>query len=188
MKYLYHGSTIPNLKLIKPVESGHGKNYVYAVSELAFAAIFSVRKKNSLTAKWGRNNKGTPYFCERVEGIFELLYQNKKSSIYKLESKNFYQKKNMWKEEYVSEKGEPVVEEVKIKNIKEFLLKLEQQRQFQLIKYKDRKKYYPNIDDETINIAILIAKKYSKERAIKVCMKWRPDILDTVKEILEETL
>ena len=91
MKVLYHGSAIQNLTKIKPKEAGHNKSYVYAVTELAFAAIFSVEKRNSLVAKWGRDDKGMPFFCEKIKGSFDLFYKNKKSSIYVLDSARFFQ-------------------------------------------------------------------------------------------------
>jgi len=126
---LYHGTNKPHLKSILPNNSG----YVHATSELVFSLIFSSRERNSLTAKWGMNKDGIPYFCEKVEGIFDSLYGNLSSYIYIL----------------------------------------------------DRKKYFPNIDEEAVNTALAIYKKYGKERALKDVKKLRPDILKEVETIIE---
>lgn len=186
MQYLYHGSSIQNLKELNPQKSRHQQSYVYAVSELAFALLFSVPVRNSLVGKWGRLKNGTPYFCEKKHDIFNLLYGEKQSSIYVLNSKNFTQKKNMWQEEYVSKQDEEILEEIKVKDIKEYLLKLEEEGNFKLISYKDRKDYFPNIDSETITHAMRMIEKYGEEKALIVIKKWRPEILEDVKRKLSE--
>ncbi|HRX44316.1 MAG TPA: hypothetical protein P5059_03650 [Candidatus Dojkabacteria bacterium] len=181
MKKLYHGSNKPNLKEIVPDKSG----YVHTTSELAFVLIFSSRERNSLIAKWGMNKDNLPYFCERTENIFNTLFNEKSSYIYVLDSRNFFQNDKTWKHEYISEKKEKVVNEIVVENIKEYLLNMEKKGEFQSIRYEDRKKYFPNIDNDGIEIALAIAKKYGKDRAINDCKKWRPDILEEVCTQLE---
>lgn len=177
MKVLYHGSAIQNLTKIKPKEAGHNKSYVYAVSELAFAAIFSVEKRNSLVAKWGRDDKGLPFFCEKTKGSFDLFYKNKKSSIYVLDSARFFQEENMWSEEYISKQEELVIKEIKIEDVKEYLLNLEKGKRFKFIRYEERRKYFPNIDKEGMRDVKKMVEKYGKEKTMKVLKKWRPDLL-----------
>ena len=43
-KYVYHGSHIPDLKVIKPHKSTHQQNWVYATSSKAVATIFLSNK------------------------------------------------------------------------------------------------------------------------------------------------
>ncbi len=187
MEKLYHGSYIQNLKEIEPKESAHNKPYVYAVSDLAFAALFSVPVRNTFIASWGRLKNGIPYFCEIKEGAFDLFYQGKKSSIYILNSKNFFQKENMWKDEYISEKSEDVLEEIQIHDVKEYLLSLQKEHKFKLIDYKDRKKYFPNIDEDSIKNAMKMIAKYESKRMLKAIEQWRPDILERVKMEIKNT-
>ena len=40
MKYVYHGSPIPNLKIIQAKESTHMKKWVYACTSKAISTIF----------------------------------------------------------------------------------------------------------------------------------------------------
>lgn len=181
MKKLYHGSHIQGLKEITPKESGWDKSYVYAISTLPFALIFSVQVRNTFIAGWGRLKDNTPSFCEKRPGAFDLFYKGKKSSIYVLDSKNFFQKENMWKEEYVSEKTERVLEEIRVEDVKEYLLDLERKGEFKFIPYKDRKEYFPDIDGKAIQDAMKMIEKYGEERILKAIKKWRPDILEEIK-------
>ena len=41
-KYVYHGSHIPDLKVIKPHKSTHQQNWVYATSSKAVATIYII--------------------------------------------------------------------------------------------------------------------------------------------------
>jgi hypothetical protein len=186
MKKLYHGSHIQGLKEITPKESGHGQSYVYAISTLPFALIFAGQGRNTFIASWGRLKDNTPYFCEKKPGAFDLFYKGKKSSIYVLDSKNFFQKENMWKEEYVSEKREEVLEEIKVEDVKEYLLGLEKKGSFKFIPYEDRKKYFPNIDEDAIKDAMKMIEKYGEEKMLKAIQRWRPDILEAVKLKLDK--
>ena len=179
--YLFHGSPKSNLKKIEPNESGHGNNYVYAVSEPVFAAMFSLKNRgNTLVAMWRRNSEGVPCLYERKEGIFDTLFEGQESSIYVVEKKNFFQEKGMWASEYVSKKEEVVVDEVHIEDVREFLLELEKYKEFQLIKYEDREKYFPNIEEDEIKDTHALIKKYGGQKTLELLEKWRPDLIDKV--------
>jgi len=181
MEKLYHGSHVQALKKINPKESRYNKQYVYAVSELAFALLFSVPVRNSFIASWGRLKDSIPYFCEKRLGAFDLFYSDKQCSIYVLDAKDFFQKENLWREEYISEHTEKVVEEIKVADVKEYLLDLEKEGKFKLITFNDRKLYFPNIDEEAVKDAMEMIKKYRSESILKAIKKWRPDILEEVE-------
>jgi hypothetical protein len=126
MANLYHGSSKGSLKIIEPNNSG----YVFATSELAFSLIFSSRERNSLIARWGMNKENIPYFCERVENIFNTLHKGKSAYIYVLDDKNFFQNDRTWKYEFISEKEEKVLEEIYVEDIGQYLLKMEKENKF----------------------------------------------------------
>lgn len=48
MNYVYHGSSIPNLKYIEPNQSTHMKNWIYATPSKAIATIFLSSKGSDL--------------------------------------------------------------------------------------------------------------------------------------------
>lgn len=177
---LYHGSSIQNLKYLNPKESGHKKGFVYAVSCKAFAAIFINRKGGSLVASWGRLKNKTPYFCERKKDIFETNYDNQKGSIYVVDKKYFKQNKKLWKEEWVFEQKVPIIEEIKINNLKKYLLNLESKKEIKIIRFKDRKKFFPNIDKELINDTIKLIKKYGYEKTLPNIKENQPKILKKI--------
>ena len=178
---LYHGSLNQKLKYLKPGNGGYKKDFVYAVSCKAFAAIFINRKGGSLVASWGRLKNGLPYFCERKKGIFKSNYNNQKGSIYVVDKKYFKQNKKLWEEEWVSEQKVPIIEEIKIKNLKKYLLELESKGKIKIILFKDRKKFFPNIDKELIEDAIKLIEKYGYEKTLPSIKKNQPKILDKVK-------
>ncbi len=184
MNELYHGSHIQGLKVISPKESGHGTPYVYAVSELAFAAIFSVPVRNSLIAAWGRL-EGIPYFCEKKDSAFNLFYEGKKSSIYTVDSKDFFHREGTWRDEFVSEVEVPILEEIKIDNVKEYLLDLQEQGKFRYISFEEREKYFPNYKEEDISDALKMVEKYGPEETLDSLNQWRPDLTDDVLLRLE---
>ncbi len=177
---LYHGSKKRNLKVLVPSDGGHDKKYVYAVSCEAFAAIFINRPGGSLVASWGRL-KGKPYFCEKKRGVFKRNYEGKQGSIYVVNKKYFSQKKNLWKEEYVSKKKVPVVEEIKINDLGKYMKKLEKEGKFKIIYHRNRLKYFPKIDKELVDSAVKLVEKYGLEKVLPGMKKHQPAI---VKEVM----
>jgi hypothetical protein len=178
--YLFHGSDVPDLKSIKPKDSGHNSEYVYATSDYAFAIIFSARRGNTLITMVIRNEDGIPCLCERVEGIFSRLYEGINSSVYILDKKDFFHKEGMWENEFVSKEEVPVLEEIEIPDIKEALLELEREGEFKFVEYKDRRKYFPSIDEEEIEDVHSLISKYGEARIHKTLEKWRPDLIDRI--------
>lgn len=179
--YLFHGTDIANLKSIKPNKSGHKNEYIYATSDLAFATIFSARKGNSLVTMVIKNKEGVPCLCERAEGIFNKLYSRVSATVYIVDKNDFFHKKGMWANEFVSDKEVPIIEEITIPDIKEFLLELEKEEgEFKLVEYKDRKEYFPKIDEEEIDDVHALIDKYGELRIHKTLEKWRPDLLEKI--------
>ena len=177
---LYHGSSKQNLGILNPKESGHKQQYVYVVSEEAFAAIFINRPGGSLVASFGRLKDGTPYFCERKKGIFEKNYTNKKGSIYLVNKSKFKNKANLWKEEFITKGPIKPIEEIKIEDLKKHLLKLEKEGKIKIILFKDRKKYFPKIDEEILETAKKLIEKYGFKKILPSLKKHQPKIIDLI--------
>jgi len=177
---LYHGSSKQNLKFLEPFESGHKKSFVYAVSEEAFATIFINRPGGSLVASWGRLEDGIPYFCERKEGIFEKNYRDRVGSIYIVDKSLFKQKKNLWKEEFISEQKIKPLKEIKVKDLKKHLLRLGLEGKVKIILFKDRKKYFPKIDEKLAETAKKLIEKYGSEKILPAIKKHQPELLDKI--------
>ena len=101
-KYVYHGSHIPDLKVIKPHKSTHQQNWVYATSSKAVATIFLSNKHSDLYYYLGGNDEDNNLvLVERKKGMFKDIF-NVSGSIYKLSSKNFLNGITGWSMEVVS--------------------------------------------------------------------------------------
>ncbi|HED37914.1 MAG TPA: hypothetical protein ENI76_06690 [Ignavibacteria bacterium] len=177
---LYHGSLIQNLQVLTHYESGHKESFVYAVSEKVFAAFFIHRPGGSLVISCGRLEDGIPYLCERKGGILNRNYENKKGSIYVVEKKYFIHKEDLWGEEFVSVKDIKPLKEIKILDIKEYLLKSESEGKIKIILFKDRIKHFPNIDDELLKTAKKLIEKYGFEKVLPSLEKHQPRILKLI--------
>jgi len=94
--------------------------------------------------------------------IIKIL--NLKSYIYLLDPKEFIQIPNTAPFERVSEKEVLVLDVIEIEDMYEYFLNLEG---FRLIRYEDRLKEFPNIDDEFEEILDKLLSKYGKDRIIK---------------------
>ncbi|MFW6283306.1 MAG: hypothetical protein ACOC1P_04615 [Minisyncoccales bacterium] len=183
MVYVYHGSKISGLSKINPFKSGYNKKYVYAVSDPAFAVIFINRQGGSLVASWGRLKDGKPYFCEKIKGVFNSNYKNQNGSLYILDKSYFLRKKGFWNEEFISSKEVPVIKEVKINDLEEYLLELEKKGKFKFIPYEKRLDYFPEIDGNIMKDIKKLEEKYSKEKVLYFVKKYRPDIIEKLSDI-----
>ncbi len=179
MQHLYHGTKEGGLKELKPKEAGHGKEYVYATGK-AFAVIFINRPGGSLVADWGFGKDGTPYYVEKVEGIFDKNYSGVGGSLYILEKSLFFQNESMDEIEFASDRVVPVVEEIKIQDLKEYLENLEREGKLKVIKYENRLKFFPKIDEDSVKDALSLIEKYGKDRILPSIKEYRPEILDEV--------
>lgn len=177
-KILYHGSRQQDLKELKP-NKGESQS-IFATSCEAFAAIFINRPGGSLVASWGRLKNKTPYYCELKKGIFKKNYSRQQGSIYIIDSKYFFQNKKHWKEEWVSTKTIPILREIKVNDLKAYLLKLQREKKVKIILFRDRNKFFPNIDNQIIKTAKALIKKYGQEKILPNIRKYRSEILDKI--------
>ncbi len=159
MKYVYHGSSISNLKIIKPNKSTHMKKYVYATPSKAIATIFLSNKGNDLyyyLAGDGINSKVV--LVERKEGMFKEIF-NRGVYIYKLDATNFKSGLTSWSAEVVSDKEEKVISKKYIKNVYNELLKLHKKGLIKLYLYPNRPSNIPLDNSDLIPKVISWYKK-----------------------------
>ncbi len=139
MKYVYHGSTFHNLKVIKPNASTHNKNWVYGTYSEAVATIFLSSKGNDLY--YYLAGSGTEYdpiiLVERKPGMFKEIF-DVSGSIYKLSSKNFLENQTGWSAEVISKCDEKVIQEKYVNNVYDELIKLANENKLKLYLYPNR--------------------------------------------------
>ena len=72
MNYVYHGSSIPNLEVIKKHKSTHMKEWVYACHSKGIATIFLSKQGSDLFYSLSGDGKKYPVeLVERKPGMFK---------------------------------------------------------------------------------------------------------------------
>ncbi|MGN1312499.1 MAG: hypothetical protein ACI4U4_05805 [Bacilli bacterium] len=150
MKYVYHGSSIPNLKIIKTNESTHMKKWVYACVSKAISTIFLSPLGNDLY--YSLSGDGIDYPVELVErksDMFKKIF-NCSGYIYKLDASNFKCGQTGWTAEVVSEKDEEVLEVEYIENVYDELIKLNKEGLIRLYLYPEKPNRIPQDNSDLI--------------------------------------
>ena len=139
MKYVYHGSSIPNLKIIKPNESTHMKKWVYACASKAISIIFLSPLGNDLYYSLSGDGINYPVeLVERKKGMFKKIFDCS-GYIYKLDATNFKSGQTSWTAELVSDKEEKVIETIYIENVYKELIKLNEEGLIKIYLYLQKK-------------------------------------------------
>ncbi len=120
---VYHASPIQNLTEIVPHVSTHGQSGVYATDDRIVAAIFLGRLGGDFTCASGIY-QGKPYLCERFAGAFDRRYGSVAGSIYVLPSADFLAGRTSYSKDRVCSRTVKPLEEIKIANAKDYLLRL----------------------------------------------------------------
>ena len=116
MNYVYHGSSIPNLEVIKKHKSTHMKEWVYACHSKAIATIFLSPMHSDLSYSLSGDGKNYPVeLVERKPGMFKKIF-NCSGYIYKLDASNFKENQTGWSAEVVSDTDEKVISSEYIDN------------------------------------------------------------------------
>ena len=75
MNYVYHGSSIPNLEVIKKHKSTHMKDWVYACHSKGIATIFLSKQGSDLFYSLSGDGKNYPVeLVERKPGMFKKIF------------------------------------------------------------------------------------------------------------------
>jgi len=156
---LYHVSSVPNLKVLEPRISTHGKSYVYATSNLEFALFFGgIESAGDFDGMYGTND-GIPFFYEAYKGALKRRFEGAKCYIYEVDPSNFEENKTSFKGEVVSEKPVKVLNCKVVDNLYQHLLQLNENGKMQLRFFEDTEEYrkmiHEHISDRIIRFNIL---------------------------------
>lgn len=161
-EYVYHGSLVKNLTILKPQKSTHGKDWVYGVSDPAIAASFIV-KASDFDFAFAVDDDGVFSVTERYKGAFNL-YKGESGSLYKLSSDGFLQGQTSWDVEAVSTEDASVLEEIVIADAYKFLKELESLGCIHLYYYPNRPSFIPADDSDLVSKAVLWTKESATVR------------------------
>lgn len=154
MSYVYHGSSIPNLKIIKTNESTHMKRWVYACTSKAISIVFLSPLGNDLYYSLSGDGINYPVeLVERKSGMFKEIF-NCSGYIYKLDASNFKSGQTGWSAEVVSGKDEEVLEVEYIENVYEELVKLNKEGLIKLYLYPEKPNRIPQDNSDLISKVI----------------------------------
>jgi hypothetical protein len=152
-EYVYQGSSLQNLKSLKPLPSTQGKNWVIAMPDMAIAAGFIVNA-GDFNFCWSIDDDGIFSITERYKGAFDLC-KRATGSIYKLSSNGFVFHQTGWDPEVVNAQEVFVLEEFPISDIYEVLKQLEADGRLKLYYYPTRPSGIPVDDSDIIRKAVL---------------------------------
>lgn len=182
MKYVYHGSHIPNLKVIKRNESTHMKEWVYGTYSKVVAIIFSSPMHSDLYYFLSGNGKTTKItLVERKKGMFRKIF-NTSGSIYTLSSKNFAEGQTGWSAEVVSNYDEEVLKEEFIPNLYDELIKASKNKDINLYLYPNRPDYIPLDNSDLIP---KFARYNKNSRAVESFLQIYPELKDKLYKEIE---
>ena len=153
MGFVYHGSQIQNLTEIIPINH----RPVFATPDKIISALFAINREaghGTFSRTIGHIKDGTmPFIAERYSGAFDELYSGMSGSIYVLDDSNFvpYEKTKMFK---VSRYSVPVIQEIKITDMKQYLLNLAVNNELKIYTYPTRPSTIPDDDSDLVQMCI----------------------------------
>lgn len=180
---LYHVSTIPNLKVLEPRLSSHGKPYVYATTNLELALFFGGKESaGDFDGNYGTYND-IPFFYEAYKGALKRIFDGAVCYIYEVDPSTFMEGKTSFKSEVVSESPVKVLNCTKVENLYDYLIQLNSQSKVDLHFYEDTKEYKERIDKHISDRLIRFGILEDQDSGIyKFCEEHFPSIVKRLKD------
>ncbi len=184
-KVVYHASRSQGLTLIKPSTSTHNRKWVYATRDIAVAAAFLSPVGGDFTCAIGRDHEtGRMFVCERFQGAFDLRYEGVSGSIYVLPGELFMEAETHWDEEVISEHPIRPIREIRVANVKEYLLSLADEEKLILRSYPDKMPGIPDDDEDLVYRAAIWHKPFG-EKVLEQVKMFHPALLSRVLQAIE---
>lgn len=154
MKYVYHGTNIENIDILKT------KNGIlYATPSKAIALIFLSKKGNDFYYYLSGDGVNYPVvLVERKKDMFKEIF-NISGFIYKLDAKDFKENQTGWSGEVICDHDVNVLSCEYIDNVYDELLKLSKENKIKLYLYPNRPKNVPLDNSDLIKKVIRWSKK-----------------------------
>lgn len=159
---LYHVSAIPDIKVLEPRVSTHGKAYVYAIENLVTGLLFGA-KHDDFDFNISTDDDGIPTCHECYPGALEAIYKNKDCTIYELSEEGFQRGKTSWSVELVCETDVPVQKAVYVPDLYLRLLEEEKQGNLHIHRFENNTEYKQFISQHIVDRLIRFdALQYAK--------------------------
>ncbi len=164
---------------IVPHVATHGQNWVYATDDIAVAAVFLGRLGGDFTCASGVCD-GRPYLCERFAGAFERRYGAASGSLYVLPGDGFLAGQTSYNKDFVSREAVTPLEEIRVENAAECLLKLAAEGRIVVKFYPER--YCITADDSDLVQKAVRMYQRSGQSVLDQVQEFHPSLLDRVQE------
>ena len=185
-RIVFNSSHIENFRAIIPNVSTHNENWVYATTTIEMSAVFLSGKGGDLTCQVGRDPLTNKVFiCERFKNSFEYRYNNTSGSIYLLPGDKFIKDKTGWDEEVVCSEKVDIIQEIKISNVKSYLLNLIKNDRILLVKFPNKTANIPSDDEDLVYRGITWTRQFGDD-VLDDFKKLHPNLLDRIKIGLAE--
>ena len=180
MGFLYHGSSVANLKKLEPHKSTHG-TYVYATPYKELAILFAGKAGGDLTYSLFRMNENEPWqLVERVPNGFETIFSNP-ASIYTVSDKTFKDINTSFSE-VVSEESVEILKEEKLDNVYEQIKGLENEGFVKIYHYPNRPNTIPLDDSDLLSRTFAKLDSNLKHSDFERLLFLHPNLLERVNE------
>ena len=183
MEKLYHVSNVPNITILEPRVSTHGKAYVYATKNLELALLFGSKKSyGDFDGIYGTLSDGRPYFYEAYKGAFERRFKGERCFIYEVDPNTFKDGKTSFSAEVVSEEPVKVLHCKEVKDLYEYLKDLVKKNKIVLHPYSLDKDYQSKIDKHIEDRIIRFNCLDSKHPMNKFCKEKFPNVVKSLEK------
>ncbi len=176
-KFVYHGSKISGLSILKPKVNTHKRSYVYASNYIEFATMF-IGDNFDFICQISYFNK-LPTITERFKDALDLVYKGQKGSIYTLSAKTFHKNKTTWSFELVSTVSVPVIKETTVTNVLSLLEKYKKEGKINIYRYPNLPSNLPSDKEDLVEKAINWTLDFG-EQTLDQVKQYHPDILERV--------
>lgn len=184
-RFVYHSSIKQNLKKLSPNISTHNENWIYATTSIEMSAVFLSGKGGDLTCQVGREILTNKVFiCERFKDSFDYRYDNFSGSIYILSEDKFIKGKTGWDEEVVCNEEVEIIKEIKINDVKSYILNLIEEERIILVTYPNKIGRIPNDDEDLVYRGIVWTRQFGKDVLVDF-KKLHPNLLSRIKKGLK---
>ena len=176
---LYHASPVQGLTQIVPRVGTHGQSWVYATDNIAVAAVFLGRLGGDFTCASGVCD-GRPYLCERFAGAFDRRYGKASGSLYVLPGDGFLTGQTSYSKDFVSAEAVTPLEERRVDNAKDYLLRLAAEDAL-VIKFYSERCCIPDDNSDLVRKAVQMYQRFGK-RVLDQVQEFHPGLLDRVRD------
>ena len=181
---LYHASPLQGLTQIVPHVGTHGQSWVYAADNIAVAAVFLGKLGGDFTCASGVCD-GRPYLCERFAGAFERRYGTASGSLYVLPGDSFLAGQTSYSKDFVSAEAVKPLEEARVDNAADYLLKLAAEGKI-VVKFYPERYCIADDDSDLVRKAVSMYARFG-QRVMDQVQEFHPHLLDRVREEVTKT-